>query len=145
MSSKGSCCADSCCCEAAPRPKRLLEVEFLYLDLDTCTWCQETERNLEEAVAQARPALAAMGVEIVVKKRQVRSAQEAAETGMVASPTVRIDGEDVQPQPELARCGPCSELCGEDTDCRVWRYDGQTYTAPPVPLLLQSILRKAVS
>ena len=124
VSAERSCCSGptGTCCGPSTVTARKLAAEFLYLDLDSCTWCQETERNLEAVMAQVGPVLDALGVELSLSKRQVRGEAEATALGMTVSPTVRLNGRDIQRGAELAHCGPCSELCGEATDCRVWSH-----------------------
>jgi len=145
--SAGCCCVGPAqtCCQPGAGADRKVDIEFLYLDLESCNWCQETEANLEAAITQVEPVLASLGVQLSLVKRQVRSEREARALGMSASPSIRVNGQDIQPEVELAYCGPCSELCGEDTECRVWSYQGQSYTAPPIPLLVEAILRAAVA
>ncbi|MGH2762330.1 MAG: DUF2703 domain-containing protein [Thermoleophilaceae bacterium] len=38
-----------------------LRIDFLFLDLETCTRCRGTDRNLESALELARELLAATG------------------------------------------------------------------------------------
>jgi glutaredoxin len=74
---------------------RELHVEFLYLDLDTCTHCRATDTTLLEAIARTRPALDAAGVTVHVTKTLVASETQARELGFVSSPTIRINGADI--------------------------------------------------
>jgi Domain of unknown function (DUF2703) len=40
---------------------RTLQIEFLFLDLDTCTRCRATDATLLEAIDRTHPALEAAG------------------------------------------------------------------------------------
>jgi len=40
-----------------------------------------------------------------------------------------------------ATCTACSDLCGDDVECRVWLYQGKRYTAPPEGMIIEAILR----
>jgi hypothetical protein len=46
---------------ATPAPTRHLQIDFLYLDLETCTRCRATDATLLEAIQRTRPALDAAG------------------------------------------------------------------------------------
>lgn len=122
--------------------KRSLDIEFMYLDLSVCTWCQGTESNLEEAVADAAQVLKATGVEVNVKKIHVQSEEQARELGFVSSPTIRINGKDIQLDVKESLCDSCGDLCGDSVDCRVWTYQGKEYTAPPKGMIIDAILRE---
>jgi hypothetical protein len=123
-----------------------LEIDFLYLDDTTCGRCRGTGAALDRAVAAAAPALAAMGLTPAVTRRHVRSAEEAAALGFVASPSVRVDGRDIQPDIALSPCRECGDLCGcpGEVDCRVWRWRGTESTEAPVDLLIAAILAAAL-
>ncbi|MFA5880862.1 MAG: DUF2703 domain-containing protein, partial [Eubacteriales bacterium] len=68
---------------------RSLDIEFMYLDLSVCTWCQSTESNLEEAIAEVALVLKATGVNVNVKKIHIQSEEQARELGFISSPTIR--------------------------------------------------------
>ncbi len=119
-----------------------LEVEFLYLDLMTCTRCQGTQASLRTALAVAQPLLDALGLTAAVRSTRVTSVAQAQQLGLVSSPTIRLNGRDIAPEVQESACGPCSELCGEATVCRVWTYQGQEFTEPPVGLILAAIVRE---
>lgn len=120
-----------------------IKVEFFYLDNETCSWCGDTEKALDEAVAEAEALLARRGVKIRLEKVHLTSAEQAAAHGVVISPTVRIDGYDLQGEIEEKYCPACSELSGEEVNCRVWRYKGKEYTAPPREMIVEALLRAA--
>lgn len=124
---------------AAPEARRLV-VDFLYLDLTTCDRCLGTEANLATAMELLRPVLEATGLDVTVRKLLVDSEEEARRWRLLSSPTIRVDGRDVAPGHSESLCGPCSDICGEDTLCRVWAYAGEDYTAAPVGLIIDSVL-----
>ena len=128
-----------------PAPGRAIVVEFLYLDDQVCGRCRETGRNLDAALDALAAVLAATGVQVTVDRRHVRTEDEARALGFMASPTIRVDGRDIQPEPGLDRCEDCGSLCGCDggIDCRLWRWRGERYTAAPVPMIMEAILATA--
>lgn len=153
MKTKGtSCCArNSTCCGPKPNASvakagesggRRLVIEFLYLDLSVCAPCQGTEASLEEAVAEAAQVLKATGVEVEIRKINVLSEAQARELKFVSSPTIRINGKDIQLEVKESLCESCGDLCGDDVDCRVWVYQGKEYTIPPKAMIIEAILRE---
>jgi len=119
-----------------------INIEFMYLDLSTCTWCQGTDSNLQEALAEVANVLEATGVEVTINKIHVQSEEQARELDFVSSPTIRINGKDIQLDVKESRCESCGDLCGEDVDCRIWTYQGKDYTAPPKGMIIDAILRE---
>jgi Domain of unknown function (DUF2703) len=127
----------------APPAKRL-RVDFLFLDLTTCTRCRGTEQSLESALELARDLLAASGTEVEVKKIHVESADQARELRFESSPTIRVNGRDVALELRESSCGSeaCTDGCGERIACRVWMHGGGEYTEPPVAMILDAITRE---
>jgi len=148
-----SCCAgqsadndnerqSSCCCagQSAVETQKIL-IELMYVDLTTCDRCIGTDNSLDEAVAEASNLLKSTGREIKVRKILVETEQQAEELGFVSSPTIRINGQDIQLDFKESLCGCCGEIAGKDVDCRVWIWQGKEYTTPPKAMLLDAVLR----
>jgi hypothetical protein len=127
----------------APTPTRRLRIDFFFLDLETCTRCRGTDRNLESALAAARELLTATGTEVEVNKVRVDSAELARELRFESSPTLRVNGRDVALELRESSCGSeaCTGGCCDSIACRVWVHDGEEYTEPPVAMILDAILR----
>ena len=123
-------------------PKRHLDIEFMYLDLSVCTWCQSTESNLEEAISEVAKVLKATGVDVNLRKIHIQSEEQARELRFLSSPTIRINGRDIQLDGKESNCESCGDLCGEDVDCRIWIYQGKEYTAPPKGMIIDAVLRE---
>ena len=128
---------------ASPVSTRELVIDFLYLDLETCTRCRGTDANLEAALAQVGHVLDAAGVEMSVRKTLVASAEQAQDLGFVSSPTIRVNGQDIALELRESSCAECGEACGCDgaIDCRVWVWQGQEYTQAPPAMIVDAILR----
>jgi hypothetical protein len=143
-----SCC--SCgprCCGPVPAPaargkKRNIVIDFLYLDLSVCTRCQGTDQSLDDALAEVAKVLEATGSEVVVNKINVTSEELAVKHRFVSSPTIRVNGRDIQMEVKESLCDSCGDLCGEDVDCRVWVYQGNEYTVPPKAMIIEAILKE---
>ncbi|MCL6610955.1 MAG: DUF2703 domain-containing protein [Peptococcaceae bacterium] len=141
-SQTGCCCTDSSTATVNPPDKRQLLIEFMYIDLSVCTRCQGTESNLEEAIGEVARILEATGVEVVVRKIHVQTEEQARELGFVSSPTIRVNGRDIQMDVKESLCGSCGDLCGDEVDCRVWVYQGKEYNVPPKAMIIEAILRE---
>ncbi len=138
-----SCCAPQAAQSLTIEPeKRHLDIEFLFLDLEVCEPCRGTESSLEEALAEVARVLEATGIEVSVQKTHVQSAEQALAMGFVSSPTIRINGRDIQLEVRESLCPSCGDLCGGEVDCRVWVYQGKEYPVPPKGLIIEAILRE---
>ena len=134
-------------------PTRTLAVDFLFLDRESCRRCRGTEESLRAALDRVGPLLADLGVDVALRNVRVETAADARRTGLEVSPTIRVDGRDVQPDPVETPCESCGELLdrrggfddGPAVDCRSWRYRGEEHVTPPVELLVEEILRAAVA
>lgn len=93
---------------------RLPDVELLWWE-----GCPSTD----QALAELQNALREAGLEAAgVRMTQMRTDDDARETGFVGSPTIRIDGIDVQPPGEQEPAG---------LTCRVYhRRDGRISPTP---------------
>jgi len=142
------CCSDStnsnCCGEQknAEVGKKRIVIDFLYLDLDVCTRCQGTDQTLDEALKDVSKVLEMTGVEVIVNKVNVPSEEIAETYQFVSSPTIRVNGHDIQMDVRESLCESCGDLCGDSVDCRVWVYNGVEYTEPPKEMVVEAILKE---
>jgi Domain of unknown function (DUF2703) len=127
----------------APQIRDTLVIEFLFLDLTTCTRCLGADRSLESALEVLRDVLEATGAKVEVKKVLVESEDQARALRFVSSPTIRVDGRDVALELRESSCGSeaCTDGCGDQIACRVWVHGGREYTEPPVRMIVEAILR----
>ena len=130
---------------ATTAPTRHLQIDFLYLDLDTCTRCRATDATLLEAIQRTRSALDAAGVTVSVAKTLVASEAQARGLGFVSSPTIRINGVDIAGELVESACDSCSETCACNggVDCRDWVWHGERSHEPPLGLIVEAIMRHA--
>ena len=126
-----------------PKSGQLLIIDFLYLDLTTCTRCRGTDRSLQAGLAAAADLLTAAGVEVEVRKVHIQSEAEARAWRFVSSPTIRINGSDIALELRESSCGSeaCADGCGDHIACRVWVFGNREYTEPPVQLIVDAVLR----
>lgn len=151
MSGNKSCGTGGCGCSSTVEQnqagvqiekKRRMEIDFLYLDLEVCSPCKSTESNIEDALSEAAGILKATGVEVSVNKTHVQSLEQAMSLGFLSSPTVLINGHDLQLDFKENYCATCSQVSGTETDCRVWLYQGQEYSAPPKAMIIEAVLQE---
>ncbi|MDD5018755.1 MAG: DUF2703 domain-containing protein [Eubacteriales bacterium] len=136
MDCESGCCGSGCC-----ETSRQVVIDFLYLDLDICGRCKGTGDALTEAVADVGQVLKNAGFDVTVRKTLVDTRQKAIECRLISSPTIRVNGQDIDTDVKETQCECCGDLCGEDVDCRVWTYQGREYTVPPKALIVDAILK----
>lgn len=132
-----SCSAET---ETASNDKKL-QIEYLYLDLNTCDRCIGTNDVLKEVVDTLRPVLDMAGYEVEYKEREMSTAQIAEQYQFLSSPTIRVNGKDIFGEIKESNCGCCGEIAGTDIDCRVFEYKGKTYEVPTKEILTDAILK----
>ena len=89
-----------------------------------------------QALAELRAAMAELGLDPeTVLVREVDTEQRADRERFVGSPTIRIDGEDVDP--------PGDEPIG--LTCRVYRLRDGRYSPTPDPATVRAALENAMS
>jgi Domain of unknown function (DUF2703) len=121
---------------------RRLNIELLYLDMTECTRCVDAGSRLDEAVALLAPILAETGWEARVTKIHVTTEGQARELRFASSPTVRINGRDIQLDSRETVCGDCGKLCKDaSVTCREWRYQDKWFTSPPKALFVEAMLK----
>jgi hypothetical protein len=121
---------------------RTIEVDFLYLDLTTCSRCRASDASLRAAVEVLRPVLDALGASIEVRKTLVETEEQARALRFVSSPTIHVNGRDIARELIESSCSECGELCGcgGGVDCRVWHYRGEQHTEAPIGMIVEAIL-----
>jgi hypothetical protein len=121
---------------------QIIEVDFLYLDLTTCSRCRGSDASLRAAVEIVRPALDAVGASIKIRKTLVETEEQVRALRFVSSPTIRVNGRDIAGELIESSCSECGELCGCDggVDCRVWDYRGEQHTEAPIGMIVEAIL-----
>jgi len=102
-------------------------VEILYTDL--CPFWKETLKTIDEVAADRN-------AKVLIKKVKVTSQERAKRLKFPGSPTVRINGVDIDPATR--------EVEGY-IGCRVYMYEGATYEFPPKEMIksgFERLLRK---
>jgi hypothetical protein len=134
--------SEKCCCGTHKKDKVVL-VEYLYLDLNTCQRCVGTDAVLEEVLRELTPAFELAGYRIVYDKIEIESKFEAVFYKFESSPTIRVNGIDICESVHENDCGCCGEISGTQTNCRVFSYEGKLYEVPPRAMVAEAILKNA--
>lgn len=130
-----------CTCNCDDVSKKLLEIDYLYLDLKTCDRCVGTDNVLDEVMMILAPAFRLAGYEIKYRKTKIETEELAKQYRFVSSPTIRVNGQDICQSVSENSCGCCSDISGTDVECRVFDYNGETYEIPPKEMLAEAILK----
>lgn len=145
MPQNNDCMCDTGCCgdvgQSEVEESSKIIIDFLYLDLNICTRCQGTDEGLDEAITDVAKVLKSTGVEVVVNKIHIDSKEKAIQHRFISSPTIRVNGRDIQLEVKESLCESCGDLCGDEVDCRVWTYKGKEYDIPPKAMIVDAILR----
>jgi len=96
-------------------------VEILYTD--ECPFWKEALKLIESVVRESR-------MEISIKNTKVSSVTEAKRLKFPGSPTVRINGVDIDPA--------VKETEGY-VGCRIYRYKGRMYEYPPREMIKSAL------
>lgn len=127
---------------AEPAVKKALVVELLVIDLTTCKRCVPTGDQLQQAVRLLEPVAKALGIELRHRQIVVQTPQEAKAHALLSSPTIRLNGRDIEQDIRESLCKSCGDLTENNTlvDCREWHYRGKVFSAAPLPLLVEAIM-----
>jgi hypothetical protein len=145
MNDKSRCCSCGTGCCGQEQAKKQIVIDFLYLDLSVCKRCRGAETNLDKALEEVSGLLKAAGFDITVNKINITSKEMAVKHRFVSSPTIRINGTDIDLEVKETTCAECGDLCGDSVDCRVWTYEDIEYSEPPKAMIINAILRAVYS
>ncbi len=134
---------DNAKCTCSETSGMKLQVQYLYLDMQTCDRCIGTDEVLDEVMEVLTPALNLAGFDVEYDKVEMSTEEMAREYRFLSSPTIRVNGEDLCQAVVENSCGCCSDISGTDVDCRVFVYKGEAYEVPPKEMLALAILEKA--
>ncbi len=142
-----SCCNAPATDQAQIEAQKTIHLEFLYLDESTCKPCGGTGVAVDEAAQMVAGPLSSMGMALNVERLHVATRQDAMRHKLEASPTIRINGVDIDPSQTQSDCETCGEIAGGQTkvDCRTWHWKGQTNSSAPVGLIVEAIMAAAVA
>lgn len=107
------------------KPKNVIEVLYT----EACPFWKDVLKTIEEILRESK-------IEALVKMVKVSSEEEAKRLRFPGSPTVRINGVDIDPM--------AKETTGA-IGCRVYMYEGKMYEYPPRDMIEKAVKRLARS
>lgn len=122
--------------------KKVLNIDLIVIDLNTCSRCVPTGDQLKRAVNLLGPVADVLGIELIHREIVVQTPQEAKNHALLSSPTIRLNGHDIAQDIRESLCESCGDLTNGNTmvDCREWHYRNKVYFAAPLPLLVEAIM-----
>lgn len=112
-----------------------------------CPWCVKTKDLIKEILKELK-------LKAKVKEILIDTKTKAKKYNFVGSPTISINGKDIQEVVEKARCLPCEKLAKSNkkttlfvskeccsSGCRVYSYKGKQYPYPPKRLIKEALSR----
>jgi len=139
------CCLDPATCCPSPRSQRTITIEVFYLDSDVCDRCRNTLTALDDAVTLMKPVIRALGCTLTIHRVHITSLSLAQQHRFLGSPTVRVNGRDVNENLAEDSCLACGSLCGDSVTCRIFTYQGQTTQILPLGLMIEAMMRALLS
>lgn len=121
--------------------KKIVTIDFLYLDLNTCDRCMATDDTLNESISVLTPLLQTLNYAVEINRVNITTKELAEQYRFISSPTIRVNGVDICNELRESDCKDCGDLCGDSVDCRVFVYNGEEYEEPPVVMIVDGILR----
>lgn len=92
--------------------QRTVAIDLLFGDLESCGRCMDAAINLEVALGALEGVLGTTGTRVAVRRTHVRSTAQAKELGVLSSPTIRVNGRDVELGSSKGACGGSGCGCG---------------------------------
>lgn len=112
-----------------------------------CPWCVKTKKLLREALKELK-------LKSEVKEILINTKAKAKKYGFIGSPTIRINGKDIQKVVEKSRCLPCEKLAKLtkktssfvkeeccSSGCRTYNYKDKQYPYPPKRMIKEALKR----
>lgn len=119
-----------------------MKIQLLYIL--NCPWCLKTKKLMRQALEELK-------VKAEIEEILIDSEKKAKEYKFLGSPTVRINGKDIEQEVNKGQCLSCEELAEQlknTTDfvkqeckcgCRIYYYQDKQYPYPPEQMLKEAI------
>ncbi len=116
-----------------------LTIEWRHLDVDgqTCDLCSDTGATLVQEIQRLNRLLSGRGIRVELSETPLDS-DRIDESNMIL-----IDGAAIEQLVDLKvvsqHCASCTDLIGEETDCRTVVYDGQAFDDIPAKAIRDAV------
>lgn len=120
-----------------------MTIQLLYI-LD-CPYCLKTKKLIRESLKKLK-------IDAKIEEMLIDTKKKARKFKFFGSPTVRINGKDIQEKIKKSRCLSCEELAELTktttsfikqecyaSGCRIYNYKGKQYPYPPERLIKEAI------
>ena len=119
-----------------------MKIQILYI-LD-CPWCVKTKELIKNSLKE-------LGAKADVEEILIDSNEKAKKYKFEGSPTIRINGKDIQETISKGKCLPCEEMAEQNRGttefvkqeckcgCRTYSYKGEQYPYPPKGMIEEAI------
>jgi len=130
------CCISTCPPQSSNQKTLTIEWQRLISNDKTCPRCSSTEGELDTAVSTLKQALAPLGIEVVVEKRELSVAEfkkaplQSNRIWMNNRPLEEYIGGSVGQS-------PCCDVCGP-AECRTVSLEGHVYETIPSKIIIQA-------
>ena len=116
-----------------------LQIEWMHLDVngETCERCGDTGNALRETVSSLQKELSALGCEIRMKET-VLTSEEIAQSNQILFDGKQIE-ELIDLKTEHNYCASCSDLIGQETECRSVIFHGERYDDVPPEAIREAV------
>ncbi len=124
-----------------------MRIEILYI-MD-CPWCVKTKELIKKSLGELK-------IKAEVEEILIDTDEKVKKYKFVGSPTVRINGKDIQEEVSKGQCLPCEELAEQTKEttefvkqeckcgCRIYFYKGKQYPYPPKQLIKEALSKQSV-
>jgi len=125
--------------------KRRLEMKIELLYILDCPWCVKTKKLIKESLSDLK-------LKVEVEEILIDSEKKAKKHKFLGSPTLRVNGKDIQKQVSKDECLACCEKLAKLTKkttefvkqecgrgCRIYQYKGRKYPYPPKEMIKEAI------
>ncbi|NIO21570.1 MAG: DUF2703 domain-containing protein [Candidatus Aenigmarchaeota archaeon] len=121
-----------------------MKIQLLYI-LD-CPWCVKTKKLIKQSLKE-------LNLKAKVEEILIDTDEKAKKYNFLGSPTIRINGKDVQEEISKGQCICCEELSERTkgtsefvkqeckSGCRIYFYRGRQYPYPPKKMIRDAIKR----
>jgi len=120
-----------------------MKIQLLYIL--NCPWCVKTKKLIRESLKE-------LGIKAEVEEILVDTDEKAKKYNFLGSPTIRINGKDIQEKVSKEKCLSCEELSKRARTskfvkqeckggCRTYFYRGKQYPYPPKETIKEAIKR----
>lgn len=119
-----------------------MKIQLLYIL--NCPWCLKTKKLIRQVLKELK-------IKADIEEILIDSEEGAKRYKFLGSPTIRIDGKDIQEKVGKGQCLPCEELSElrKDTTafvkkeckcgCRKYFYKGKRYPYPTKEMIKEAI------